>query len=189
MYDLATIVSRLAAHEAHAATDDAHAAVAAIFRAPTDHAEAQVLLIRRAEREGDPWSGHMAFPGGKRDASDASLLDTAIRETQEEIGLDLQRHAHLVTRLSNVKAMRRGMVVAPFIFALDEPEHPTFAFSSEVADAFWTPIGPIARGETATTFPYNYEGNLLQLPGFLIRERIVWGFTHRTLTMLLTAIG
>ena len=191
-YDLATIVARLEARDVSALSDDARAAVAAIFRAPRDQAEAQVLLIRRSEREGDPWSGHMAFPGGKRDAADASLLDTAIRETQEEVGLDLKRHARLVTHLPSVPALTRsksgGMLVTPFIFALDESEHPAFELSSEVAEAFWVPIGPMARGEIATTFPYQHEGNLLQLPGFLVQERIVWGLTHRMLSMLFTAL-
>jgi len=191
-YDLATIVARLAAQDVSAPPDDARAAVAAIFRAPKEQAEAQVLLIRRAEREGDPWSGHMAFPGGKRDAADTSLLDTAIRETQEEVGLDLTRHAHLVTRLPSVPALTRskggGMLVTPFIFALDESEHPAFVLSPEVAEAFWVPVGPMARGEIATTFPYRHEGTLLQLPGFLVQERIVWGLTHRMLSMLFTAL-
>jgi 8-oxo-dGTP pyrophosphatase MutT (NUDIX family) len=192
-YDLTTIVSRLEARDAPVPDDNAHAAVAAIFRAPQGHAEAQVLLIRRSEREGDPWSGHMAFPGGKRETNDTSLLDTAVRETQEEVGLDLARHARLVTRLPSVPALTRskrgGMLVTPFIFALDDPEHPPFLMSSEVAEAFWVPIGPMARGEIATTYPYRHEGTLLQLPGYLVHERIVWGLTHRMLSMLFTALG
>lgn len=192
-YDLATIVSRLEGRDAPAPTNDARAAVAAIFRAPVDHNEAQVLLIRRSEREGDPWSGHMAFPGGKREASDTSLFDTAVRETQEEVGLDLARHARLVTRLPSVPALTRstrgGMLVTPFIFALDDPEHPAFVLSSEVAEAYWVPVGPMARGEIATTFPYRHEGVLHQLPGFVVHERIVWGLTHRMLSMLFTALG
>ncbi len=191
-YDLASLVSRLEVRDSAAPDDDAHAAVAAIFRAPTDHHEAQVLLIRRAEREGDPWSGHMAFPGGKREASDTSLFVTALRETQEEVGLDLQRHARLVTRMPSVPALTRskrgGMLVTPFIFALDKPEHDEFVLSPEVADAYWVPVGPMARGEIATTFPYRHEGTLLQLPAFLVQERIVWGLTHRMLSMLFAAI-
>jgi 8-oxo-dGTP pyrophosphatase MutT (NUDIX family) len=191
-YDLASVVSRLEARDATASDDNARAAVAAIFRAPTDHEEAQVLLIRRAEREGDPWSGHIAFPGGKRDASDTSLFVTALRETQEEVGLDLERHARLVTRMPSVPALTRsktgGMLVTPFIFALDKPEDHELVFSAEVAEAYWVPIGPMARGEIATTFPYRHEGTLLQLPAFLVQERIVWGLTHRMLSMLFAAL-
>jgi 8-oxo-dGTP pyrophosphatase MutT (NUDIX family) len=194
-YDIVSIVSRLEARNAttaEEAEENAHAAVAAIFRAPTDHEEAQVLLIRRAEREGDPWSGHIAFPGGKRDASDASLFVTAIRETLEEVGLDLERHARLVTRMPSVPALTRsktgGMLVTPFIFALDKLEHQDLVFSSEVAEAYWVPVGPMARGEITTTFPYVHEGMQLQLPAFLVQERIVWGLTHRMLSMLFAAL-
>jgi 8-oxo-dGTP pyrophosphatase MutT (NUDIX family) len=191
-YDLASIVSRLETRDTSAPADEAHAAVAAIFRAPRDHEEAQVLLIRRSEREGDPWSGHMAFPGGKRDATDTSLFVTALRETQEEVGLDLERHARLVTRMPSVPALTRskrgGMLVTPFIFALDKPEHQEFVLSSEVAEAFWVPVGPMARGEITTTFPSRHEGTLLQLPAFSVQDRIVWGLTHRMLSMLFAAL-
>jgi len=191
-YDLSTLVSKLGTRESEAQPDEAHAAVAAIFRAPKDDRDAQVLLIRRAEREGDPWSGHMAFPGGKREPSDANLLGTAIRETREEVGLDLENHARLVTRMPSVPALTRskrgGMLVTPYIFALHEPEHPEFVLSPEVVETYWVPIGPMARGEIATTFPYRHEGTLLQLPAYSVQERIVWGLTHRMLTMLFAAL-
>ena len=192
-YALATIVSRLESRENPPPADDARAAVAVIFRAPRDHHEAQVLLIRRAEREGDPWSGHMAFPGGKRDATDASLLVTALRETSEEVGLDLESHARFVARMPSIPAMirsnRNSMLVTPFIFAMHTDEHPEFVLSPEVVETYWVPIGPLARGETALTFPYVHEGKTLQLPGFSVHDRIVWGLTHRMLTMFFAAIN
>ncbi|MCA9639821.1 MAG: NUDIX domain-containing protein, partial [Myxococcales bacterium] len=85
-----------AALRSSAATGDGgrFAAVAAVLR-PTD-ADTEVLLIRRAEHEGDPWSGHMAFPGGRHDPTDPDLLTTARRETLEEVGLDLSRRARLL---------------------------------------------------------------------------------------------
>lgn len=191
-YDLSTLVSKLGVRESDPQPEEAHAAVAAIFRAPKQEQEAQVLLIRRAERVGDPWSGHMAFPGGKRDPSDADLLMTAIRETREEVGLDLERYARVVTRMPSVPALTRskrgGMLVVPYIFALHEPEIPEFILSPEVVETYWVPIGPMARGEIATTFPYRHEGVLLQLPAFSVQERIVWGLTHRMLSMLFAAL-
>lgn len=192
-YDLASIVAQLEARQVPPSAGDEHAAVAAIFRAPRDHHEAQVLLIRRAERQGDPWSGHMAFPGGKREETDASLLVTALRETYEEVGLDLESHARFVAQMPSVPAMtrsRRGeMLVTPFIFALHTDEHPAFVLSSEVVETFWVPIGPMARGETSMTFPYVHEGMTLQLPGFTVYDRVVWGLTHRMLSMLFAAIS
>lgn len=191
-YDLSTLVSKLGSRESEARAGEAHAAVAAIFRAPTEQQDAQVLLIRRAEREGDPWSGHMAFPGGKREPSDTDLLATAIRETREEVGLDLERHGKMVTRMPSVPALTRskrgGMLVTPYIFALHEGEIPEFVLSPEVVETYWVPIGPMVRGEIATTFPYRHEGTLLQLPAYLVQERIVWGLTHRMLSMLFAAL-
>jgi hypothetical protein len=87
------------------------------------------------------------------------------------------------------RSKRGGMLVTPFIFALDKPEPQAFALSSEVAEAYWVPIGPMARGEITTTYPYRHEGTLLQLPAFSVQERIVWGLTHRMLTMLFAAIA
>src|ERR1043165_8679648 len=75
-----------------------------------------VLLVRRSEREGDPWSGHMALPGGHAHADDASLAHTARRETLEEVGIDLG-HTELLGRLDDVTPMRSSEIaVRPFVF-------------------------------------------------------------------------
>ena len=80
----------------------------------------EMLMIQRAVREGDPWSGHMGFPGGRKDASDATDVACAKRETLEEIGFDLDTHGELICQLSDVntgwRADRPEMLVAPFIF-------------------------------------------------------------------------
>lgn len=165
-----------------------HAAVAMTL-APSED-DLRVLLIRRAESEGDPWSGHMAFPGGHRDPEDETLEDTAVRETLEEVGIDLTRHGRLVSRLDDVQAHARGkaldMVVTPFLFAVDEPL-PTTIDRSEVADAIWIPLNvfrderfhgttPIARGDFRADFPaFLYEGNT------------VWGMTYRMIREFLRA--
>ncbi|WP_437497582.1 NUDIX hydrolase [Sorangium sp. So ce1099] len=200
-YDLAAIVARLGGREAalDAMTQERQAAVAAILRAPAappgtapglaggqDPGEAELLLIRRAEHPRDPWSGHMALPGGRRDATDASLLETAIRETREEVGIDLAAHGALLARLPDLPAVVRGrrvgMIIAPFVFALRTT--PELTLNDEVAEALWTPLGPLARGECASTYAYTHEGNVVHLPCLRVDERVVWGLTYRMLEQL-----
>ncbi|MDI1480797.1 CoA pyrophosphatase [Polyangium sp. y55x31] len=194
-YDLAAIAARLVMLDlvSEAVTTERQAAVAAILRAPREGHEAEVLLIRRSERQGDPWSGQMAFPGGRREPADPSLYYTALRETEEEIGLDLAQHGRFLARLADVPAVARarrvGMTITPFVFALDEPEPPPFTLSAEVAEVIWAPIGPMVRGESAARYAYNYEGNVLDMPAFAVEERIVWGLTYRMLEMLFEVLG
>lgn len=186
------LLSRLRARPVRQDSDDPEgerAAVAAILRPGPDAGE--ILFIRRAEREGDPWSGHMAFPGGRKDPSDASARETAVRETLEELGLDLNAHGELVTRLPGVQAMtKRGpanLVVVPFVFVLRgdvelRPNH-------EVAEALWTPYGRLLRGEGKKPYPYEWGGIVHQLPSFDVDGRIVWGLTHRMLEIMADALA
>lgn len=166
---------------------DKRAAVGTILRR-TD-ADLEVLLIRRAERAGDPWSGHMAFPGGGQEPEDADLEATAVRETREEVGLWLREHGRLVGRLDDVRATARGtvtgLVVSPFVFELVGA--PPLSTSAEVAEIHWAPIGPMLAGERDATIDYVWQGQTLQLPGFRLdargEPRIVWGLTHKMLSM------
>jgi 8-oxo-dGTP pyrophosphatase MutT (NUDIX family) len=195
-YDLDAIASLLEGRGAalDSSSSERQAAVAAILRAPPDPGDAEILLVRRAERAGDPWSGHMAFPGGRREEGDASLLTTAIRETREEVGLDLEAHGALLARLPDTPAVARGlrvgMVIAPFVFALrSAPRHRhELRLNDEIAEAIWTPLGPLARGESACTHPYVHQGKHIDLPGLRVGERVVWGLTHHMLQALFAAL-
>ena len=159
------------------------AAVAAVLRAnahPTSGAE--ILLIRRAERPGDPWSGQMAFPGGRRDDEDSDLLNTAMRETWEEVGLQLSK-SNLLGRLDDLPTHTSGLLVRPFVFELSgefqmRPNH-------EVAEAFWSPLAPLRAGQRNAKFDYEHKGQMFSFPAFNIEERVVWGLTYRMLQMLL----
>jgi 8-oxo-dGTP pyrophosphatase MutT (NUDIX family) len=165
------------------------AAVAVIARESTRGAE--LLLIRRAERQGDPWSGQMAFPGGRHEPFDVDLRATAERETREEIGLDLAEHARFIGALPRVPATARGvpvgMVVAPLVFELSSL--PALSLGAEVAEVVWAPLGAIASGSLDTTFTYVHEGNRYQLPALDVEGRVVWGLTYRMLRSLFEAIA
>lgn len=169
---------------------DRTAAVAAILR-DSDARGLEVLFIQRAEREGDPWSGHMAFPGGRREAVDSDLLATAVRETCEEIGIDLVRSAELVGVLDDQEATGRAtqktLPTRPFVFELNSD--PKLTPNEEVTDIVWTPVLPLIRGDQRTTMNITYKGMPYALPGWDLGGRVVWGLTYRMLSMLFAKVG
>jgi 8-oxo-dGTP pyrophosphatase MutT (NUDIX family) len=159
------------------------AAVAAVLRPGPRGAE--VLLIRRAERPGDPWSGHMAFPGGHREPHDEDLIATARRETREEVGLDLSKGA-LIGGLDERAALARGeptgMVIAPYVFALERSR--PIVVNPEVVGWSWAPLGALRRGEHSVTKEIEHRGQRRRFPGYAVDAGVVWGLTHRMLQSL-----
>jgi len=164
---------------------DASAAVAAILRPSPDGAE--LLFIERAQRDGDPWSGHIAFPGGKREPGDKSLLHTAVRETEEEVSLRLSPAACLA-QLDVVGAAVTGARVVPFVFALED-EHAVAATSAEVSATLWVPLARLARFEGAGTFEFERDGKVVVLPCFRLGPHVLWGLTYRMVVQLLQVVG
>jgi 8-oxo-dGTP pyrophosphatase MutT (NUDIX family) len=140
------------------------------------------LLIRRADREGDPWSGHMGFPGGHHEPDDASLRHTALRETYEELGVVLS-DTHWVGRLDDVPTHRSGMVVRPFVFQVEQP--PVVRPNGEVAEVLWASLDGLAAGRHDTEYPFDVRGTLHRFPAYDVEGRIVWGLTYRMLRVLL----
>lgn len=164
--------------EGDAAAEARSAAVSVILTQTRGAVE--LLLIQRAERPSDPWSGHMALPGGHRDPTDASLLDTAIRETLEEIGVDLARDAELLGRLDDLTPVRpRALRVRPFVFALERltPITP----SAEVDAVVWAPVGELTSGRSAAEYELVHEGRSSRFPAYRVGDRDVWGLTYRVL--------
>ncbi len=161
------------------------AAVAALLRETERGLE--VLLIRRAHRENDPWSGHVALPGGHSHEGDADLLATAIRETSEEVGVNLALGAELLGRLSDLSPMTgANLCVRPFCFALRAPVE--LELSDEVEAVFWAPLGPLALGRCDTRHELERGGMTLSFPAWLVDGHVVWGMTYRLLSELLQRI-
>lgn len=161
------------------AGEEPQAAVAAILR---QREGAEILFIKRAEHERDPWSGHMAFPGGRRDRGDATLERTAVRETLEEIGLDLETHGHRIAVLEDVPTHKTGLIVRPFVWAIDDP--PPLVLNREVDEVHWVPIEPLMSGAYDTTFHLEWGGMKHAFPAYSVGERIVWGLTYRFLQIV-----
>ena len=168
------------------------AAVAAVLRDQPSGGAAELLFIRRAEHPADPWSGHMAFPGGRVDPGDASPFAAALRETQEEISLDLESEARHLGDLSPVPAVAKGkpvsMVIHPFVFAVRGDGPRLTPDPSEVAEALWIPLRIFFDADARETLEYEYEGARLQLPCYRWEGRTVWGLTLRMIDELTTAV-
>lgn len=172
------------------AEHDKWAAVAMLLR--ETHEGPEVFFIRRAEHPRDPWSGHMAFPGGRQHAEDPTLLDTAIRETQEEVGLDLRAEAEHIGQLDDLQAIARGKpqetVIRPFVFEVHR-DVPILADEREVAEALWTPLSPLYLGQVDTTRPYQWHGTQIDFPAYDVDGRVVWGLTYQMLRSFFRILG
>jgi len=182
-FTLSELRSKLAAASIEDPVEEPAAAVATVLREGPSGAEA--LFIKRAEREGDPWSGHLAFPGGKREPGDASLLATSIRETEEEVGLRLVP-GERVARLGDVRARTNGYRVAQFVFAIDDPDPPLVA-NAEVAATLWVPLARIEGDEGKETMTWNADGRTLVLPCVRLGEHVLWGMTYRMASQVIAA--
>lgn len=164
-----------------------HASVAIILREQGDTLE--VLMIRRAHRKGDPWSGHMAFPGGKYQPCDDTFQDTAIREVYEEIGLHLAPAealgtlSQLITRHHDQRSLMR---VIPWVFHLkDNKDKPLLKLNHEATESVWIPMKRLTQPYRQTfLWPIKKLKPIkthLTLPCYRFEDRMIWGLS---LTML-----
>lgn len=164
------------------------AAVAIILRPWTNGL--QVLFIERAKQAGDPWSGHMAFPGGHRDPEDVDLRAAAVRETAEETGVRLDT-AEYIGALDQHRAMPRGrpsdLLIAPHVFALQGD--PELRPNHEVNDVVWAELEPLISGRIHDTETYPVQGESMTFNGYrLPGGHFVWGLTYRMLKEFFTTL-
>ena len=169
-----------------ASPEGRHAVVAAILRDSPEGAE--VLLIRRAEHDLDPWSGHMALPGGHGDTVDTSLVATAVREIAEEVGLDLHQHAELLGPLPELVAAPTKLAIYPLVFALSPGQEPE-PNPREVAEVVWATLDHLRSPAALSSYEMLVREQRHRFPAFDVRGRIVWGLTYRILGNLLSLLA
>jgi 8-oxo-dGTP pyrophosphatase MutT (NUDIX family) len=166
-----------------AAEDKPRAAVAVVVR--PGEAGAELLFIQRATVAGDPWSGQMAFPGGRREPADAGPADTAQRETGEELGLDLTpaRFLGSLTDIDGGRATNRPIIVSARAWWLEGPQ-PQLDPNREVADALWVPFATLA--DPGRHIRYRYPPVDRDFPGIQLDQhhQVIWGLTLRFLADL-----
>ncbi len=160
------------------------AAVSIVLHEPGGGPE--VLFIRRAERLGDLWSGHVAFPGGRVEPGEG-IEEAAVRETAEEVGLDLRARAERLGALDEIPAVGRGRAVGlsiqPWVYALRSPPGP-LRFSDEVASARWIRLADLLDPARLAPYPYVHEGTRLVLPSLDVDGLVIWGLTYRMVEMM-----
>jgi 8-oxo-dGTP pyrophosphatase MutT (NUDIX family) len=164
------------------------AAVALIFRAGAD-GDPELLFIKRAEYPGDPWSGHIAFPGGRREAQDASLAETVVRETREETGIDLAAHGEIIGELDELQPQSirlPDLAVAPFAAVLYGS--PDIELATEVASAFWVPLRSLHDSTLWRETEVSGRDYRMTRRAFHHEGQVIWGITERIITQLLALL-
>lgn len=181
--DIRGLTERLASHRPRRLPGRRYMArcgVAAVFSQRAEHDGLSVLMMRRATRSGDPWSGHMAFPGGRMEPGDRHTLGTAIRETAEEIGWDLQAEQR-IGRLSDVVTRQHArmlpMTVTPHVFALPGGIDPRWQLNHEVAEVVWVPLDYFAEKHNRKKMHWRTGRITWEMPCFFYQERRIWGLS------------
>jgi len=152
---------------------EANAAVALLLK--LSHDDINVLFVKRVENPADPWSGQVALPGGKRDATDSNLKQTVARETLEEINIDLLDGCRFLGVLPAIHSKPRpGLKILPFVILL-EREPPIRLNEKELEAYAWIPLREIIRGKGSARFSFG------EVPAYTVGCTVIWGLTYRIL--------
>jgi len=169
--------------------DDKYRAAVAVVLHEQTAGDLRILFIERTTRDGDPWSGHIAFPGGRMETGDAGPQETAERETQEELGIDL-RSAGYIGRLDDLSAHIHPIKVSGFVYHIKNTDD--FILSDEVRDAFWVPFRHLTDPARLTTYngPDRDTEKLIPAIDLLGSGRpVLWGLTYRFVSQLVGFTG
>jgi 8-oxo-dGTP pyrophosphatase MutT (NUDIX family) len=185
-FTLDSIRQALARHQPKWVEPEPHHSQAAVALVLAGDPELSLCMIRRSERPDDPWSGHMALPGGRAAPEDPHPEAVAERETWEEVGLALNE-SHRLGALSHVPVRLGGgdyrMVLSPFVYYAGPELLPFTPDPAEVAEAFWIPLAHLWDPANAGPIEWQREGRQLLYPAIRFRGQSIWGLTLRVLTL------
>jgi 8-oxo-dGTP pyrophosphatase MutT (NUDIX family) len=188
MSRIARLRQQLSSHrpvlDSHRASIEA--SVALILAARGD--DYSLLMIRRATAVGDRWSGHIAFPGGRADASDSDTRATAERETDEEVGIELSDRDYLC-RLDDLTGTSESVLVSGHVYWLESESQ--LSMSAEVAEAFWFPLREVENEGRQERRDFEYQDRKIALPALRVLEGeapLLWGLSYRFLELLMNRL-
>ena len=165
------------------------AAILLVLRLRED-GEPELLMIKRADVEGDPWSGHIACPGGRMEPVDRDLAATAVRETWEETGIDVTRDGRLLGQLDDLSPRSRALppiIIRPFVALVRADVQ--IVLSAEVASAFWVPLSALREPAAWGMGHVQATDGGRHVSTFQHGEHVVWGLTERVLRQFLGHAG
>jgi 8-oxo-dGTP pyrophosphatase MutT (NUDIX family) len=169
--------------------NERYAAIAVVFRAGAD-GQPELLMIKRAAYDTDPWSGHVACPGGRAEPRDRDLEETAVRETWEETGVDIRARGRVLGTLDDLAPRISALpplVIRPFVAVVDSAV--TIAANPEVADAFWVPMSALQERARWGLGLVDIRGESHEVDVFRHNEHTVWGLTERVLKNLMERLA
>ncbi len=143
----------------------------------------EILMIKRAEQIGDPWSGHLALPGGRADATDTDLIHTAAREMFEEVGISLDQEKNFIGQLPQIfpaNSLLPKIEITPLIAVA--PEEFSLQPNREVAVAFWMPIKELQATGKSATYRYQHGAVINKFPAYPSPHGEIWGITMKILS-------
>jgi 8-oxo-dGTP pyrophosphatase MutT (NUDIX family) len=159
-------------------------AVAVLFKEEAE--DLWLLMIKRGENPRDPWSGQMAFPGGHVDPVDRTLLDTAARETLEEVRIDI-RHQEFLGCLHNAQPRNAPMVVTPFVFLLLGEVHPTT--SREAKEILWVPMSFLLNSKNVSSIRVPIGQREISMGCYMYLDHTIWGLSFRIMQEIVSKIA
>jgi 8-oxo-dGTP pyrophosphatase MutT (NUDIX family) len=158
---------------------DADAAVVVLLR--EEEQGFQILLVKRAEKSDDPWSGQTALPGGKRNPEDRNLMETVVRETLEETCINLLEGCRFLGIMEPLRSTQRPeMMILPFVVMLEQEQ--TIKLNEELTEYLWTPLKKLAHQTGTAEFSFG------EYPAYIVEGHVVWGLTYRILERLFSII-